>query len=543
MSNSKYEVSTKTIETLLSPGSSIFEIPVFQRPYSWRRDEIGQLIDDIFSTPLEELPYFLGSIVLASKDKQAESSKITILDGQQRLTTISLLIYAFIQKLKSEGLEDAAEHNTYIFSKKIKGKRELKINLQKGEDKDAYEAILSGIISYSDQKYQHTKISDALKSIFSYIDRYKSEYSLSTEDMFQRLLYDVELVCITASSERDAFRLFETLNDRGLSLSSADLIKNKIFSRCGEESIYEAVDLWSNITELTRDDDIVKFLRNYWIAYHGNVRKRQTYETYRKYLESLSEKESIQFITSIEESAAHFEQIVSPSPRKCIWGTEVAEVLERLLSYRASQVRPFILALAKYSPDHILPGVKICESITVRSSIVGSRNPSSIEGVYFELSRIVREEENPWNLILNSKSLREIVNDEEFSDDFSSTMVTVVTPAWREILSQINAVMSTGETFIHRGKQVHVEHIFPQKPSIEAFEESGIKKSDSYDYSRRIGNLTLLAGSYNRRASNKAFSSKRSFYEQSEILMTRQLANFTKWGVREIENRSERTSE
>jgi hypothetical protein len=540
MSNSKYEVSTKTIETLLSPNSSTFEIPVFQRPYSWRREQIDQLMDDIFTTPPEELPYFLGSIVLADKDKKTSDSRIVILDGQQRLTTITLLIYAFIHKLKLEGLEDIVEHKRYISSKPIKGKRELKIKLQQGEDKNAYEAILSDEILEPFEKYKSTSIVKALKSIFDYIEKNKKNSSL--EDMFQRLLCSVELVCITASSERDAFRLFETLNDRGLSLSSADLIKNKIFSKCSENTRDEAVESWSNITEYTQDDDIVKFLRHYWISAHGNVRKRQTYETYREHLETLNEEESIQFIASIEESASYFEQIINPNPRKCIWGAEVAEVLDRLLSYRATQVRPFILALAKHSPEHILTGVKICESITVRSSIIGSRNPSSIEKVYFELSQMLQKED-PWRLIFESKVLKDIVSDEEFVEDFSSISVASVTPALREILSQVNAAMSTGETYIQKGKQVHVEHIFPQKPSIEALQESGIKKSDVSDYSCRIGNLTLLSGAYNRKASNKAFSLKRSIYEKSDILMTRKLASFEHWGVKEIDHRSNELSD
>jgi len=542
MSQSKYEVSTKTVETLLSPGSAIFEVPVFQRPYSWRKEEIDQLMDDLFSTPSEDLPYFLGSIVLASKDHE-KSGRTTILDGQQRLTTISLLIYAFIQKLKEDGFEDAAEHNTYIFSKKIKGQKELKIQLQEVGDKDkkVYEDILSGKKLYTDEEFKGKKIAEALQSIFKKIEKCTAEFNLTIEDMFQRLLYEVEIVCITASSERVAFRLFETLNDRGLSLSSADLIKNKLFSNCGSESIQEALTIWSRVIECTQDGDIVKFFRNHWIAYYGKIENREVYETYRKHLEKLDKKKSLEFIYELGESAEYFEQIVSPSS-KCIWGSEVAEVLDRLLVYRSSQARPFILALAKYCDkykcDHyMLPGVRICESITVRSSIVGSKNPSSIEGIYLELSRILRDE-NSWHKILEAKEIKDIVSDHDFHKDFASLTVSSSTSAWREILSQVNAAMSTGETSINKGKQVHIEHILPQKPTMEVLAEAQIPGKNYTDYVYRIGNLTLMLGLLNRKASNNAFSEKRKLYQESDIFMTRQLANFSTWGIQEIDERS-----
>jgi uncharacterized protein with ParB-like and HNH nuclease domain len=356
MSDSKYQVTTQTIETLLSAPSLVFEIPVFQRPYSWGKDEINRLIDDVFSTPEEDLPYFLGSIVLASQNQESKDSRIAILDGQQRLITVSLLIYAFIQKLKEEeNLEDIVQYNSYIYSKRVKGKKKPKIQLQEGEDKKVYEAIVSGNSCFAEEQFKGTKIATTLESIFKSIENRMKSDNLTPEDMFERLLYDVELVCITASSEGDAFRLFETLNDRGLSLSSADLIKNKIFSKFGRDNLQEVVRCWGNIVEYTCDDDIVKFLRHHWVSSYadGRARNSEIYKTYKSYLESLTEEnQSLQFVKDMEREAAVFEQIISPSPKKCIWGSEVAETLERLLFYRASQARPFILAVARCSPKY-----------------------------------------------------------------------------------------------------------------------------------------------------------------------------------------------
>ena len=119
MANSKYEVVSQTVEGLLSLGTAQFEVPPFQRTYSWGADEINQLIDDVFGEspelPDNELPYFLGSIVLATKEDGASGPDL-ILDGQQRLTTLSLLISVLIQKLDESGAEDVSDYRAYLVS-------------------------------------------------------------------------------------------------------------------------------------------------------------------------------------------------------------------------------------------------------------------------------------------------------------------------------------------------------------------------------------------------------------------------------------------
>jgi uncharacterized protein with ParB-like and HNH nuclease domain len=250
MANSKYEVVSQTVEVLLSPGTAQFEVPPFQRTYSWSADEINQLVDDVFGEspelPNSELPYFLGSIVLAAKEENDGSGPDLILDGQQRLTTLSLIIAALIQKLNEGGADEAGEYRTYLFSRRVRGQSRPIVLLQ-SEDRRVYELLIREPPNYKEAKYKNTSIGVALAKIYTAIERYvgqaKSESAANDSygTMLERLLYDVELVRITAPSERDAFRLFEILNDRGLALSAADLIKNKLFSRCGTE-IEDATD-------------------------------------------------------------------------------------------------------------------------------------------------------------------------------------------------------------------------------------------------------------------------------------------------------------
>ncbi len=395
--------------------------------------------------------------------------------------------------------------------------------------------------------YQNTSIGVALAKIHAVVDRYvelaksNSRASDIYGTMLERILYDVEIVRITAPSEKDAFRLFETLNDRGLALSAADLIKNKLFSRCGSE-IEDATDSWASVVACTKDDDIVDFLRYYWIASHGLVRKRGLYDKYRNHINTLGPTEAALLAIELDESARTYEQVVNPNPKTYSWGEEVAYTLERLNTYRARGCRPVILACSKYQPDDVPRIAHLCESITVRHSIVGEKSTNRLEAIYAEICTALRSSRGGVKEIFGreelSAYLREIPSDTEFIHKLENMEVLSITPAWREILARINSRLGTGETRVESPNRVHVEHILPQNPRATVLTESYVSMEEAAQLVSRIGNLTLLSGRKNREASNKPFSDKRANYAASEITMTQQLTAYDRWSKEQIEARS-----
>ena len=544
MAGSKYEVASQTIEVLLSPDTAEFEVPPFQRTYSWGADEINQLIDDVFSEPSNgDLPYFLGSIVLATKEGTDGSERDLILDGQQRLTTISLTIATLIHKLTNDDTKDTGMLNmlkTRLFSYKLGSLPRPKIMLQ-GEDRKTYEELIKEPLRYNEPKYRNTRIGSGLAKLHKAVEQTRDTESISYENMLERLLYNVEVVRISAPSEKDAFRLFETLNDRGLALSAADLIKNKLFSRCGSE-LDDAIDAWSNIVALTKSDDVVNFLRYYWIAVNGFIRKRKLYDKYREYIDRLDPTEATLFTLELEDVAKDYEQIVDP--KTCVWGQEITDTLERLNIYRARSCRPAILACRKYRPQDFHRIISLCESITVRYSIVGEKNPNRLEIIYAEVSRALHDTESSLSDLFDNKSLAqfllEVPTDEEFRHKLESVEISSINTAWREILVRINERLSTGETKIESPNRVHVEHILPQNPRATVLTESELSTEEAAALSSRIGNLTLLSGRRNREASNKPFSNKLKSYADSEIAMTKQLNSYDKWSTGQIVSRSKK---
>ena len=373
------------------------------------------------------------------------------------------------------------------------------------------------------------------------VARSKSVASEIYGTMLERILYDVEIVRITAPSEKDAFRLFVTLNDRGLALSAADLIKNKLFSRCDTE-IEDATDSWASVVACTKDDDIVDFLRYYWIASYGFVRKRGLYDKYRNHINTLGPTEAALLAIDLDESARNYEQMVNPNPKTYTWGEDVAYTLERLNTYRARGCRPVILACSKFRSEDVPRIAHLCESITVRHSIVGEKSTNRLEVIYAEICKALRNSRGTLEEIFDreelSAYLREIPSDTEFIHKLENMEVLSITPAWREILTQINSRLGTGETRVESPNRVHVEHILPQNPRATVLTESYVSMEEAAQLVPRIGNLTLLSGRKNREASNKPFSAKRANYAASEITMTQQLANYESWSTEQIQDRS-----
>lgn len=555
MPASRYEVMSLTIEELLSPDTAEFEVPPFQRTYSWGADEINQLIDDLFDGSSDaDLPYFLGSVVLATRRDSNNSKRSLVLDGQQRLTTISLIIAVLIHKLSEHGTPDVAMLKSRLFSYGIDLQPRPKLLLQ-GEDRTVYGSLLKDPSRYSERTFRATRLGTGLTKINQAIEKYADQESSQKDpvsvyrQMLMRLLREVEIVRITAPSEKDAFRLFETLNDRGLALSAADLIKNKLFSQCGPE-IDDAIEAWSNIVTLTRDDNIVYFLRYYWIAAHGFVRKQRLYDRYGTYISELNTVEAGELALNLYVAAEDYQRIVNPPTDVRSKDLRVTQALERLNVYRARSCRPAILACSmfKHRQEDRAKIISLCESITVRYSIVGEKPPNLLEVIYSEMCTALRKSELTLDSLFSTEPLynrmQEVPHDEAFIDKLRDMIIPSVTPVWREILSRINTEQGTGETKAEGPDLVHVDHILPQNPRPTVLVESGLSKEEASRLVFRIGNFTLLSKKINQQASNKPFAQKRDeSYSLSEFAMTKQLLEHEKWGQEEIEARSQAFAE
>ncbi len=302
---SKLNVDQKTILSLFSDKNSEFLIPDYQRPYAWEEDQCQTLWDDIFSFAFPDNncdkfdsneEYFLGSIVTFAN----QSKKKEVIDGQQRLTTLMLLLRAFYSKFgnmqddKSKSIQKSISQCIWKTDEFGDADTDaLKINSEVATDNDKLEfqnILKSGTIS-SSYKNNYAK-----NYIFfqEKIDTFLNEYPSYFAYLPARILRNCILLPVEAESQDTALRIFSTLNDRGLPLSDADIFKAQFYKNYSAKNKKEEfIERWKNLEEIctnifkpiygTPMDEL--FTRYMYFSRARQGIKSSTTEALRKYYE------------------------------------------------------------------------------------------------------------------------------------------------------------------------------------------------------------------------------------------------------------------
>ena len=261
---SKLNIDQKTIKDLLTAKKSDFLIPDYQRPYAWTEDECDTLWDDLFTFAFpdndysqfdsEKDEYFLGPIVTFTN----EQGKLEIIDGQQRLTTIMLLLRAFYSKFEhAQDKQTKSTRETISkciwktdeFGEPDTSKLKIDSEVASDQDKDEFLSILrtGQVKSGQDSRYAKT-----FQFFQNKIDEFINDFAMYTAYLPTRILNNVILLPIEAESQDTALRIFSTLNDRGLPLSDADIFKSqfyKYFSALGTKDDF--IRRWKALEEIT----------------------------------------------------------------------------------------------------------------------------------------------------------------------------------------------------------------------------------------------------------------------------------------------------
>lgn len=259
---SKLNVDQKNIRLLLSDKKADFLIPDYQRPYAWTEEECQNLWEDIFTFAIpdddatkfnSEEEYYLGPIVTFKND----SGKLEVIDGQQRLTTIMLLLRAFhvsfgnMQDENSKRTREMIEScvwKTDEFGHADKAKLKIDSEVATDKDKDEFLSILNSGIATSEMK---SKYAGNYRFFQKKIDEFLHGYPSFFSYFPARILNNCILLPIEADNQNTALRIFSTLNDRGLPLSDADIFKAqfyKYYSDKGEKDKF--IKTWKELEEL-----------------------------------------------------------------------------------------------------------------------------------------------------------------------------------------------------------------------------------------------------------------------------------------------------
>ncbi len=527
-------------------------VPRFQRSYAWQERHVRELLDDVGAAlDAGEEEYFLGSIVISGGEGADE-----VVDGQQRLATAAVFIGAVRDALVSRGHAERARTVAGEFlATQHRRTQELVPKLTLNELD--HEFFMAQVITPPDDATARKKAParashERLQAAKAVAEEKVAAIVAATKDPEERLLDWIDfleekarVICVSVPDHANAFVIFETLNDRGLDLSIADLLKNYLFGRA-DNRIAEVQGRWMRMLgalEAAGGEELVlSYLRHLWSSIHGATRER---ELYTKIKSSLKTKQKVvDFADTLGENAKYYAAIVNPRDR--FWrklGGSARGHIEALSYLRMEQFRPLLLAaLAHLKDNEVRKLLRYLVSASVRFLVVGGLGGGTMEKAYADAAQAISSGKFTSASDV-AKSLSKLVPaDKPFEAGFANVTVQQSYLARYYLRAIERTSMKQAEPeFVPNDNEdeVNLEHVLPQNPSV-AWK---MPADDALRYYNRLGNLALMQKRPNRAAANKGFAAKKVYYKKSKLTHTLELASESKWGAQEIEARQGRLAQ
>ncbi len=542
MAQKMFEANRRTTYELFTKDPAAFVVPAHQREYAWTTEEVETLLGDLFDDrDAWSRPYFLGALLFSSEE---ESNNFQILDGQQRLVTMTLLIGALRRRLEVLGdPATAGKLDAVIKAGLITRESKPKMELQP-TDQPVYIDLLSNgpkAAVLGDARLKKKPLVRAWQTIWGIVANPNADIE-ELKRMVERVLYTVNFVQIEATSHSEAFVLFETLNDRGLDLNAADLIKNRLLSMVAPEKLSSTRDSWTAALEEIKSDEAVHFLRAHYIAHYGFVRKEGLYTVMKKTLEAEPKPEAaaLEFIHHLKAQASIYGFILSPTSKGAPWTTEIGRRLQRLKMVNARGFRPLVLLVQERAPTSLGALLRIIEALTIRFSTIGGRNPNKLEKAYSQIAEDIRTSSDAPEKIAAKRLEGLMPSDDEFRASFVSFETDNTTSSVRAVMEGLHEFATAGATTLAEPASLHVDHILPQSIPPEALAHGSLSRENAEDLVGTFGNLTFLLKKPNIQASNKAFPHKKALYSEAIGLpLTQKLGEIQTWDAAAIRKRTE----
>ncbi|QBP73865.1 DUF262 domain-containing protein [Herbaspirillum huttiense] len=570
-----------TINQLFGSNNEQYVIPTYQRRYSWHDRQIWELIDDIGLIEGSDT-HLLGSIVCLAGHHTAGLNKLELVDGQQRLTTITILLECIRQHLDSIGEKDeAAEVARLLQAKPLGGQPVRKVALD-SIDAAEFDRLVA---ADSQQEFQNERLEWAFAIVRAWVAEQSLEYLGS---FLYRLKNQAIVIRLDVSEAKDAFKLFETINNRGLKLSPTDIIKNFLLgnaARFGDAALQAARASWTHLIQHLDGTNSDAFFRYYLMSlWKVRLTAADVVPSFKKvFMEQVLEAKELperhlyadSEETTEDESENGDESIVGEVDATNIGQVNFTDFLERLVSsakiygelvlvkttdaetnrylrnlkmIKAVQTYGFLMHLqvGRCTKKHFREVLKLTESFVLRRHVCRERS-NETEALFARLCSV-----SPSDPVQKTReAYRELCPaDEKFREEFATTSFTSnVIDRARYCLEQIELSKHGDyeELQVLGAEDVHVEHIIPQKIKTKRVREDlgdwveylGDKaESRHLKYVSRIGNLTLFAGALNIGASNNPFHKKRQAYKESGIKLTQDLVKKSQFKFKDVDQRS-----
>ena len=540
-----FKPSDKTIKDLLISGHQ-FMIPRFQRAYSWEKRHYAEFLRDIIGNlqvvdgKITTSPYFVGTMLFIGNFIEADRRPIEVVDGQQRLTTITILFSALSDLFKANGNETLAE----LVFKYIMTKDDNGDNIRVLQSKSNYPFFAYFIQDYDKDNLDIESTSEEESNIKATYEFFLSQLA---EDKLRLMLKqrigatfidtipyldilkairDQVLSCsfisIATDTKEQANRIFEILNAKGKRLDNVDLIKNLLFEVANDvEPVDEAEDLWSKIRAKIEDPDVgvgmATFYRHFWASAYKKSTQNGLYGDFKSLIKPKTKDRYLQFLKEMLSHANLYSQIVSPTPQafqnrqEYLWLVQSLKDLTNDLNI--VQVRVPLMALLDAKKREVISSamlkktVQYLEGFHFAFSVLTAGRPNKIDSAFSSFAIDLHRSKDKQSsqriidtLIGKLDPLFPVF--EKFRESFVKLSYTkkpvpsnVLT---RYALRRLNCFFSNVELVPN---DVTVEHIISESIS---------------DASSNIGNLILLESKLNHEAEDSDYEAKKDIYRKSK---------------------------
>lgn len=541
------KASEKKIKDLFSEAKTFFAIPVYQRDYNWQEKHCKQLFEDILNVgkDIDITSHFIGSIVYIHEGVYGIGEKeFYVIDGQQRMITITLLHIALYHRLKESKEEYADEiYELYLVNKF--SKRDIKLKLLPPEENLN---ILNKILEENWEELEDYQDRNIVKN-YKFFKEIVSNYSNEEIEYLLAGLDKIIYVDIALEKDKDnPQRIFESLNSTGLDLSQGDLIRNYILMDLEKEKqnlVYK--NLWlpiENNCKISLGNEIKNyvsdFIRDYLTLKNGKIpSKPKVFEEFKEFYDKNND-EQLEDIKNFSEEYSH---IIKPNTEK---DKDIRKELENLKVLDQTVINTFLIGILrdyrenKIVKDEILEILKLLQSYIWRRFI--TEKPSNalnkiFQGMYLKISKDQKYYKSLEESLLN----QDFPTDDELKEALKTKNVYKDKEKLRYVFKELENY-NHNELIDFENEKITIEHIFPQKPNKSWKEKySDYELEEMKTFKDTISNLTLTGSNAN--LGNKSFLEKRNDdihgYKNSKLYLNKYLSKLNEWNLSAMEGRFE----
>lgn len=498
----------------LSKTDTQFVIPIYQRNYDWKKNHCEQLLNDIIESGDNDKIHFIGSIVYVHDGVYSSGIKeLVVIDGQQRLTTVTLLCIALYHFLREKNPQDMQANKIlkqFIVNEFAEENQRLKLKVSENNDED-----LKSLINDYDR---------GGNDFSNIITNYKYFRSRITEENINTILRGINmLIFVEVSLDRiqdNAQRIFESMNSTGLDLSQADLIRNYILMNL---SAREQIDIykryWEYIENATRvgiENKMSEFIRDYLtIKTKSIARKDDVYRAFKQNFPHQDIDQLEQVLSEIKQLAKPYSRLLSPSKET---DKTIQQEIKNINLLEINTSYPFLM---KVYDDYLIEKIdkecfyrilRFIQTFAIRRFVLDLPT-SSFNKIFMVLyDRIDQSnyEESIYKYIMSLSGKQRMPNDNEIRETLKDKDIYSARGKNKEyLLAQLENYNNKEYVEIVGNDDITIEHIFPQNPNAEW--KIQLSKEDysvfSLTYLHTLGNLTLSGN--NGHLGNKTFEQKK----------------------------------